>query len=142
MPQASRTLTIAAPVEKVFAFFTDPANEKSWRDSVREIAADGPPAVGGVVRMTVNAPIGPGIKADIEITEYDAPNRYAFRGISGPVQPQGSYTLAPAGDGTEVTFVLSVELNGLKGKLLAPHVQKSMDAEMAGLDRAKALLEA
>ncbi|MGH3287210.1 MAG: DUF222 domain-containing protein, partial [Streptosporangiaceae bacterium] len=44
------------------------------------------------------------------------------------------------GTRTAVTFTLDAELTGVK-KLLVKPVQKSMDAEMANLDKAKALLE-
>jgi hypothetical protein len=40
-----------------------------------------------------------------------------------------------------VTFTLDAELTGVKKLLMAKPVQKSMDAEMANLDKAKALLE-
>ncbi|HJQ07606.1 MAG TPA: SRPBCC family protein, partial [Nocardioides sp.] len=60
MPHASRTVTIAAPIEKVFAFFTDPANEPSWRTGVKDIHAHGEPAVGAVIHQTIKGPLGRG----------------------------------------------------------------------------------
>lgn len=141
MPHAERTVTIAAPVEKVFAFFADPENETRWRTGVKEMHAEGEPAVGTVVRQTVAGPMGRGVSADIEITEIRPPEVYAFRGISGPVRPVGSYTMAPSGDGTAVTFRLDCDLGGIKGMVLSKQVQKSMDEEMAALDTAKRLLE-
>jgi hypothetical protein len=41
-----------------------------------------------------------------------------------------------------VTFWLKAEVGGLKGLLMGGAVQKTMDAEMAALDRLKPLLEA
>ena len=142
MPYAERTITVAAPVEKVFAFFTDPRNETAWRSGVKEIHAEAAPAVGTVVRQTVAGPMGRGVAADIEITDYRPQQAYAFRGISGPVRPVGSYAFASTGAGTEVTFRLDCDLSGIKGKVLSKQVQKSMDGEMAALDTAKRLLEA
>ena len=40
-----------------------------------------------------------------------------------------------------MTFSLRAELTGVKKLLMAGPVQKSMDAEMANLDKAKAILE-
>ena len=40
-----------------------------------------------------------------------------------------------------MTFTLDAELTGVKKFLMAKPVQKSMDAEMANLDKAKARLE-
>lgn len=141
MPHAQRTITINAPVDQVFAFLTDPANDPRWRSGVASIRREGDPAAGTIVRQTIARPMGRGIAADIEITDYEPTTAYAFRGIAGPVRPVGSFTFAPAGSGTEVTFSLEAELSGLKGMVLARQVQKSMDAEMAALDTAKSLLE-
>ncbi|MGN8025413.1 SRPBCC family protein [Microbacterium sp. 22242] len=140
MPTASRTIRIAAPIESVFAFFTDPANDPKWRSGIIEMRANGESAVGATVHQVIAGPGGRSIDADIRITERSAPTRYAFATISGPVRPIGGYTFAPDEGGTTVEFVLSAELSGVK-KLLSGPVQKSMTAEMAALDKAKALLE-
>lgn len=141
MPHAERTVTIAAPVDRVFAFFTDPANDATWRSGVQEMYADGPPAVGNVVHQTVAGPMGRGVGADIEITDYRHDEAYGFRGVSGPVRPVGSYTFAASGTATAVAFRLDCDLHGVKGMLLGRQVQRSMDGEMAALDTAKRLLE-
>lgn len=142
MPTASRTIEIAAPIETVFAFFTDPSKDPTWRAGVKEMQAQGAPAVGTTVHQVVAGPGGRSIDADIRITEYAAPHRYAFATIAGPVRPVGSYAFDETERGTRVAFTLSVELGGLKKLLMGGPVQKSMDGEMAALDKAKALLEA
>jgi uncharacterized protein YndB with AHSA1/START domain len=141
MPSAERTIEIAAPIETVFAFFTDPGNDRRWRLGVKEMHADGRPGVGAVVHQVVAGPGGRSIVADIEIAEYVVPTAYGFRTISGPVRPVGGYAFSPTADGTSVTFRLTAEVGGLKALFMGAAVQKSMDAEMAGLDRAKGLLE-
>jgi hypothetical protein len=40
-----------------------------------------------------------------------------------------------------VSFSLSAELSGIKSLLMSNAVQKSMDGQMASLDKAKALIE-
>jgi uncharacterized protein YndB with AHSA1/START domain len=141
MPEAQRTLTIAAPIEKVFAFFADPANDPSWRSGVKDIHAHGEPEVGAVVHQTIAGPMGRGIAADIEITDYDAPTKYGFRAIAGPVRPVGNYAFTSVDGGTEVAFSLTAEVTGFKKLMMGGPVQKSMDGEMAALDKAKAILE-
>lgn len=141
MPHAERTIAISAPPAEVFAFFTTPSNDPRWRTGVKEIHADGDPHVGGLIRQTIAGPMGRGVAADIVVTAYEPLSRYAFRAVEGPVRPVGSYIFAPAKGGTEVTFTLSAEVAGLKKLVMAGPVQKSMDAEMAALDTAKALLE-
>jgi uncharacterized protein YndB with AHSA1/START domain len=142
MPSAERTIVIDRPADQVFAFFADPANDRSWRPHVKEISAQGPAAVGGTIHQVVEGPGGRGIPADIEITAFDPPTHYAFRVIAGPARPIGEFQFAPSGAGTSVTFSLRAELGMLKGLVLGRPVQSSMDGEMAALDRAKAHIEA
>lgn len=143
MPEASRTISISVPPERAFAFFTDPGNDQTWRGGIKEIAAAGPPRVGSQVHQVVSGPGGRSIAADIEITAYDPPTRYAFHGIAGPVRPEGEYRFAPnASGGTDVTFSLAAKLNPLMGLFMGGQVQRTMSAEMASLDKAKAVLEA
>jgi uncharacterized protein YndB with AHSA1/START domain len=142
MPSAQRTLVIARPVDTVFAFFTDPDNDPKWRPAVKEIKADGPPSVGATIHQVVAGPGGRGIPADIEITGYEPNARYAFKVVAGPVRPRGEMRFAATPEGgTEVSFSLDVELSGLKKALMGRPVQKSVDGEMANLDRAKQILE-
>ncbi|MFE3192934.1 SRPBCC family protein [Nocardia sp. NPDC059240] len=141
MPAASRTVTVARPIGEVFAYFADATNSAQWRSGVKEITAEGEPAVGTVYRQTVSGPGGRGVSADVRITDYVPDRKVVLEGISGPLRPTVSYLFAPTADGTEVTFSLAAELSGLKKLLMNGPVQKTMTAEVAGLDRAKALLE-
>lgn len=141
MPSAERTVTINAPIDQVFTFFTTPANDPSWRGGIKDIHAHGEPAVGSVVHQTIAGPMGRGIGADIEITAYVPNSRYAFRVIAGPVRPVGSYDFAAVESGTTVTFKLDAEVTGLKKAMMSKPVQKNMDAEMGALDNAKRILE-
>jgi uncharacterized protein YndB with AHSA1/START domain len=142
MPSAERTIVIDRPPDQVFAFFTDPANDRAWRPHVKEIAARGPAGVGSTIHQVVEGPGGRGIAADIEVTEFDPPSRYAFRVTAGPARPIGEFRFAPSGAGTSVMFSLRADLGFLKGLVLSRPVQSSMDGEMAALDQAKALIEA
>jgi uncharacterized protein YndB with AHSA1/START domain len=141
MPHAQRTIVIARPPAEVYAFFADAENDKSWRPAVALIHREGPLAVGTRVTQRIAGPGGRQVPADVEITALDPDTRVAFRGVAGPVRPEGDYSFAPAEGGTSVTFTLDAELTGVKKFLMAKPVQKSMDAEMANLDKAKALLE-
>jgi uncharacterized protein YndB with AHSA1/START domain len=141
MPTAARTIVIDRDPATVFAFLTDPDNDPKWRSHVKEIAAHGPPAPGARVHQVIAGPGGRGIPADFEVTDYEPPSRYAFRVVAGPARPVGEFRFAPVGNGTEVTFSLSTELGGLKKVFMSGPVQRSMDGEMAALDRAKALIE-
>jgi hypothetical protein len=75
------------------------------------------------------------------VTAYEPPSRYAFKVIAGPARPVGEFRFTPAEGGTEVSFSLTAELSGVKAMLMSKAVQKSMDGQMAALDKAKALIE-
>ena len=141
MPSARRTVHVARPVAEVFAFFTTPANDPTWRPLVKEISSAGPVGVGSRIHQVVAGPGGTSIPADIEVTAYEPTTRYAFQVVAGPVRPHGEFGFEPNGEGTDVTLVLSADLGGLKKVFMAGAVQRSMDGEVAGLDRAKAALE-
>jgi uncharacterized protein YndB with AHSA1/START domain len=141
MPHAERTITVARPPEDVFAFFANPANDRSWRPGVKEISASGPIAQGSRIHQVVDGPGGRGIAADIEVTAYEPPTRYAFQVVAGPARPRGEFRFVPAANGTTTTFSLSAELGGWKKLLLSRPVQSSMDGEMRALDDAKRILE-
>lgn len=141
MQWAQRTVTIDRPVDDVFAFFADAENDALWRPNVREIARQGPLGVGARYRMRVAGPGGRAVPADIEITRFRPPERVDFRVVAGPVRPTGSYRFTDKGTATDVTFELEADVTGFKKLLMGNAVQRSMDTEMANLDRAKRYLE-
>ena len=140
MPSAERTIRINRPVDEVFRFFSTPANDPSWRPHVKEIS--GTAAQGARIHQVISGPGGRGIPADIEVTAFEPPTRYAFAVVAGPARPIGEFVLTPVGEGaTEVRFSLRAELGGFKKLVMGGQVQKSMDGEMASLDTAKRLIE-
>jgi uncharacterized protein YndB with AHSA1/START domain len=141
MPSAQRTIVIGRPPDQVFAFFTDQANDRSWRPAVKEISTQDPPGVGRRIHQVVAGPGGRGISADIEVTGYERSSRYAFQVVAGPARPRGEYRFIETPNGTEVHFSLAAELGGIKKWFLSGPVQRSMDGEVAGLDTAKRLIE-
>jgi uncharacterized protein YndB with AHSA1/START domain len=141
MPQAERTIVIARPQAEVFAFFAEAENDPQWRSAVTLIKREGPLAVGARYTQRVAGPGGREVPADFELTKFEPDAEIAFHGTSGPVRPDGGYTFAAVEGGTSVTFRLSAELTGINKVVMGKPVQKAMDAEMASLDKAKAVLE-
>jgi uncharacterized membrane protein len=141
MPNAQRTIVINRPVAEVFAFFADAENDPTWRPAVKEIKREGPLGAGARYRQRVAGPGGRAVSADIEVTVYEPESRVAFQVVTGPVRPTGEYRFLATDGGTQVTFALDCQLGGVKKLLMSKPVQKSMDGEMANLDKAKALLE-
>jgi uncharacterized protein YndB with AHSA1/START domain len=140
MPEESNTITIARPAGDVFAFLANAENDKQWRGGVIEMTRTSGQGVGSTYRQIVAGPGGRRIDADVEITEFVADERIAFRTTNGPVRPTGSYDLHPGDGRTVVTFRLAAKLGGIK-KLIAPMVAKTMKSEVAALTELKRVLE-
>ena len=141
MPSVERTITIAAPLEKVFAYFTTPENDKQWRDELVNVTPEGPMGLNAIIRQTVSAPVIGEVAADTQITAWDPPNGYAFKVIAGPVRPQGTISFKEADGGTAVTFNLAVDIRGPQKFVFSKPTQASMNATVAALDKVKAILE-
>ncbi|HEY3548949.1 MAG TPA: SRPBCC family protein [Propionicimonas sp.] len=141
MTSASRSITIARPPAVVFAFVADGTTAPQWRPGVTDVALESGSGLGARYRQGVKGPGGRRVAADYEVTAFEAPRRLAFAATAGPVRPTGEYRLGAVPEGTRLTFSLGASLGGLKGLLMGRAVQASMDAEMASLDRLKAVLE-
>jgi uncharacterized protein YndB with AHSA1/START domain len=144
MTQASYSVTIARPVEDVFAFVANGEQAKRWRPGVRDItkasgASDG--GVGTRYLQGVTGPMGRRISADYDITVYEPNKLLEFQTVTGPARPHGRYDFASVDGGTQVTFSLDAELKGLRKVLMAKAVQKTMDEEVLALDNLKQVLE-
>ena len=59
-----------------------------------------------------------------EITEHDPPRKASFRGLDGPIRPQGTVTVEPLDEGRRSRVTLELDLVGHGfGKLIAPLVR-------------------
>jgi uncharacterized protein YndB with AHSA1/START domain len=141
MPSATRTIVIDRPPAEVFAFVADGTTAPRWRSGVTDVALESGAGLGARYRQGVKGPGGRRVDADYEVTSWEPGRRLAFAATAGPVRPTGEYRLEAVGDATSLTFSLDAKVGGLKGLLMGGAVQRSMDAEMAALDRLKALLE-
>jgi uncharacterized protein YndB with AHSA1/START domain len=141
MPSARNEVTIERPPSEVFAFIADGLNGPKWRPGILDIAHESGTGVGATYKQGVKGPGGRRVAADYRITAFEPNTRLAFEGIAGPVRPTGEYLLADTGGGTHLTFSLQAELGGIKKLLMGGAVQKTMDAEVASIERLKTLLE-
>lgn len=141
MPSAEGEVTIGRPVAEVFAFVADGLNAPKWRPGVLDISLESGRDLGAVYRQGVKGPGGRRIAADYRVTAFEPNRRVAFEAIAGPVRPTGQFTVEDLSGSTRVKFALEAELGGIKRLLMGGMVQKSMDAEVAALERLKAVLE-
>jgi uncharacterized membrane protein len=142
MAHAEGKITIDRPVQLVFDFILDGANNTLWRPSVIDIKplAEKPYGVGSVFKQGLKGP-GGRIDGDYEITECKANQVIRFQVSAGPARPTGIYHFESDGDSTTVTLVLDFQPKGL-AKLMNPMIQSSMQGEVATLANLKSYLEA
>lgn len=141
MPKATNSVTIARPLEEVFAFIADGEKCIQWRLGVVDIKRVSGDGVGTRYEQGVKGPMGRRVAADYEITVFEPNKRLEFQTVAGPVRPHGRYDLEAVDGGTRVTFTLDVELSGLRKLLMGPPVQKTMAVEVRALDDLKRTLE-
>jgi uncharacterized protein YndB with AHSA1/START domain len=134
MAHAQYTVTVQRPVDDVFAYLVDGANNRRWRDGVLEIErVSGDGGVGTTYRQVLKGPGGRRIDGDYRVTAYERPSLLAFEVVAGPVRPVGRYELAAVGaQATAVTFRLDVRIKGIM-KVVSPLVGKQMQSEVAHL---------
>jgi len=141
VPSAERTVVINRPIADVFAFVADGEKAQQWRSGVLEVSKKSGDGRGAIYRQVVSGPGGRKIDADYEVTEYTPPTHLGFRAIAGPVRPVGSYDLRDDTGNTSLTFKLSADLGGWKKWVMGGQVEKTMEGEMAALDKLKSVLE-
>jgi hypothetical protein len=140
MPSAENSIVINRARPVVFEFVAEHENDRSWRPGVLDIERASGEGKGAIYRQGVKGPLGRRIPADIEITAYEKDSHVAFRTLSGPVRPEGSYRFEDADGGTRVTFALNANLNGPQ-KLMTPMVRRSMNSQVEALEYLKQALE-
>jgi carbon monoxide dehydrogenase subunit G len=121
------TVVIDRPIEEVFAFLADGENDKKFSPRVIEVAktTEGPPGVGTVYASTVKD-AGMKTQREFRLTEFEAPTKIRWSEVSKNVvtAPEGGYDLAPAGEGTKLTFFNELQGHGI-GVLIAPLAVRS-----------------
>jgi uncharacterized protein YndB with AHSA1/START domain len=136
---------IAGRAGEVFSYVTDPSRFPEWQQGVvsGSIEGGGTPAVGA--RCTTTRRIGGAERASTsEVTEISPPNRWAVRGLDGPIRAIVNVTVEPLSESarSRVTIELDFEGHGI-GKLLVPLVvRRQAEREMPdNLQKLKERLE-
>jgi uncharacterized protein YndB with AHSA1/START domain len=107
MAHAERTVLINRPVESVYDFVLNGANNKLWRSSVLDVkpSTPAPYGVGSRFEQGLKGPTGR-IAGDYEIVEAKPHELIRFQVTAGPARPNGTFRFAQKDAATEVTFIL------------------------------------
>lgn len=143
----SHTVTIAAPLEQVFALAADFTQDPRWRSEVREMRhlADGPISVGSHFREYSRV-FGQQMETTTVVTEYDMNCRAVAKLVSGAPSLKAlvsTRTFAAVANGTRFTYTLETEQEGgLALRLLQPIFGRLYAARLKQyVETLKAMLE-
>jgi uncharacterized membrane protein len=136
-----KAITIAAPIEEVFRFFSDYQNFPAFMSHVRDVEDRG----NGLSHWVVDGPAGSHVSWDAELTALEPERRIAWRSLPGAtVENEGHISFEAAdGGGTRV----EVELHhappaGALGEAIAALFRRDPKHQLADdLVRAKTYLE-
>ena len=142
MARIEASIVINRPIEDLFEYMADVARNTEWKEGILEAkqTSPGPAAVGATYTYVVQA-MGRKIETDGEITEFQAPTRFAWKSTKSPFPMTGGHTLEPANGGVKVTNFMEVEPGGffkLAEGIMAKQQKSQMERELANL---KAMME-
>ena len=143
------TLHIDAPPERVFDTLADVEHHPEWANEKAKLTmssvSGGPPALGATYRSQ-QVFAGKPQTADIEIVQFDRPNRFAFaisqrkKGGGGKeVHYTHTFVLSPGGGGTRLERTTDGDGNPVVGFLAKPAIMKDGRTSLGNL---KARVEA
>lgn len=104
---------IHAPVEKVFAFISDPHQIPRWRTDVPGVSAVGKATETGTTFLEEVKATG---KKHLlmKVTEYSLNKKLVIEAQRGmPILPTQSFTFSPENNGTRIDLSVSVKVSGL-----------------------------
>ncbi|MBV8529018.1 MAG: SRPBCC family protein [Candidatus Dormibacteraeota bacterium] len=127
---------INRPPAEVFKFIAELSNEPRYVPNVLESEkiSDGPTGVGTKYREVTRVMLGRKAVATYEITQYDPPTTFAFRGTSGRSRFRGRWVLEATDGGTLAKFTAEAQL-AWPTKYLERFVRGSVAATFAVMGR-------
>jgi ribosome-associated toxin RatA of RatAB toxin-antitoxin module len=110
--QSTKSITIDAPPADIMAVVADFDSYPAWTGSVKKAEVLEAGADGRALRVAFTLDAGV-VKDDYELAyTWEDDRRVRWSLVRGQMQraQEGSYTLVPAGDATDVTYALTVDL--------------------------------
>lgn len=137
------SVDINRPIEEVFAYVSDPTKQAEWSSMTLEatLEGSGPVGVGSRVRA-IGKVLGRRLESTAEITQYDAPRKFAMRSVSGRGHLDLERQLESIGEGTRYRSKLVGESGGvfkLADPIVTALLKRTVETDLQTL---KALLEA
>ena len=134
-----KSIWINRTQQEVFDYLSEPTNDAEWRGSSlsAEWISDPPQGVGST-NKAVDKLMGSNIESTREITAWDPPNQFGFKGASGPMSFELTMTFEAQDNGTKATISVEARSGGLfkmAENLFAKQMEKQVSTDMASLKR-------
>ena len=122
MPSFANAVTIARPVDEVFAFLADFENVPRWNYAIEETrkTSSGPVGVGTTYRQIRSIPTR--TEEEFEVTALEPGRRLEIAGTIGPFHGTLTYVLEQADGGTTLTNTAVLEPSSAALRLAGPLV--------------------
>jgi len=137
------SIDIDRPQAEVFTYLDQLDRHAEWQQALTSVRVEGDGPVGVGTRAIEKRKV-PGGEREMsyELTAHDPPTTSSWKGLDGPVRPNGTVTVEALDESrSRVTVALDLEGHGI-GKLLLPFVRsqarKQIPADQA---RLKEILE-
>lgn len=136
------SIYINRPLQEVFDYCADPANQPKWQSGVESAGwtSEAPYGAGSTLKTVTNF-LGRKIEATLEITTWDPPRQVGYKALGGPIPFENTTILAAQDGGTLVTHQVQGEFGGLfklAEGLVGKQAEKTIETSNAAL---KLLLE-
>jgi carbon monoxide dehydrogenase subunit G len=137
-----KSIFINRPLQEVFEFMSNPANDAKWSSSTSsaEWTSEGPPGVGSTIKQ-VGRFMGRDTTGTGEVTAWDPPNAFAVKSLTGPIPFESMTKFESKENGTQLTISAQAEVGGffkIAEGLVKRQAEKQFDTDLGSL---KVLLE-
>jgi uncharacterized protein YndB with AHSA1/START domain len=114
MRRVRATDQIPASPDELFGFLADTATLPEWQTGIVSVRQVTPGAVRvGSVAHVVRELLGQRLEVDLTVTAYEPGRRLALRSSVSGIDVQATLALAPSGDGTRLTFEMTVRAQSI-----------------------------
>jgi len=142
MVDRSDSITIDRPVEEVFAYVSDTANDPAWHTDILEVrkTTDGPVGTGTIWHVRFKPSMGIS-EGDMEVVTFEPNRTEGMRGDTGPMHPTLTFLFEPADAGTKFTRHVQITVSGWM-KIMSPMMGMMLPKQNKGfLENLKRVLE-
>ena len=139
MLRFERSVVIRRPLDEVFAFLSDFANDAQWSGAVKEArqTSEGPVGVGTAVQQ-INEFMGRRVETRGVVTAFESRRSVCYRSEGAPIPHHECRRFEQLPEGTRFTLVMEAELTGvfrLAEGMARSAGERQLDADLATLVR-------